>query len=35
VLRHRLALAPELELEGIRTDDVLRSILQKVEAPRE
>ena len=35
VLRHRLTLAPELELEGRTTDDVLRSILQKVEAPRE
>jgi len=35
VLRHRLTLAPELELEGVTTDDVLRSILQKVEAPRE
>jgi MoxR-like ATPase len=35
VLRHRLTLAPELELEGVSTDDVLRSILSKVEAPRE
>lgn len=35
VLRHRLTLAPELELEGISTDHVLQSILQKVEAPRE
>ena len=35
VLRHRLTLSPELELEGVTTDDVLRSILQKVEAPRE
>ncbi len=35
VLRHRLTLAPELELEGITTDSVLRSIVQKVEAPRE
>ena len=35
VLRHRLTLAPELELEGITTDSVLTSIVQKVEAPRE
>ena len=35
VLRHRLTLSPELDLEGVTTDDVLRSILQKVEAPRE
>jgi MoxR-like ATPase len=34
VLRHRMLLAPELELEGLATDDVLRSILSKVEAPR-
>jgi MoxR-like ATPase len=35
VLRHRLTLAPELELEGITTDHVLTSVLQAVEAPRE
>jgi MoxR-like ATPase len=35
VLRHRLTLAPELELEGVTTDSVLTSIVQKVEAPRE
>ncbi|MCC7015449.1 MAG: MoxR family ATPase [Planctomycetes bacterium] len=35
VLRHRLTLAPELELEGVTSDSVLGSILQKVEAPRE
>ena len=33
-LRHRLILAPELEMEGQRPDDVLRSILDMVEAPR-
>ena len=33
-LRHRLILAPELEIEGARTDDVLRRILETVEAPR-
>jgi len=34
-LRHRIALAPELELEGHGTDDVLRSVLEGVEAPRQ
>jgi MoxR-like ATPase len=33
-LRHRLILAPELEIEGARADDVLRRILETVEAPR-
>lgn len=32
-LRHRVAVAPELELEGVRPDDALRSILESVEAP--
>jgi MoxR-like ATPase len=34
-LRHRVAVAPELEIEGLRADDVLRSILESVEAPRQ
>ena len=34
-LRHRVALSPELELEGMRADDVLRAILDAVEAPRQ
>jgi MoxR-like ATPase len=34
-LRHRLSVAPELEIEGLRADDVLRSILDTVEAPRQ
>ncbi len=34
-LRHRLILAPELEIEGHEVDDVLKAILHKVEAPRE
>jgi len=34
-LRHRLILAPELELEGLSTDDVLTSILNEIEAPRQ
>ena len=34
VLRHRVAVAPELELEGITADAALRGIIEKVEAPR-
>jgi MoxR-like ATPase len=34
-LRHRLLLAPELELEGHTTDQVLTSLLAGVEAPRQ
>ncbi len=34
-LRHRVSIAPELEIEGLQTDDVLRAILETVEAPRE
>jgi MoxR-like ATPase len=33
-LRHRIALAPELQIEGQRVDDVLNALLVKVEAPR-
>ncbi len=33
-LRHRIALAPELEIEAYRPDDILADILQHVEAPR-
>jgi len=33
-LRHRIMLAPELELEGHNPDQVLAAILDKVEAPR-
>lgn len=35
VLRHRVALAPEMELEGYNTDQILQTILDKVEAPRQ
>lgn len=35
VLRHRVALAPEMELEGYTTDYLLKSILSKTEAPRQ
>ena len=34
VLRHRVSLAPELQIEGQSTDDVLHALLAKVEAPR-
>jgi MoxR-like ATPase len=34
VLRHRVAVAPELELEGITADGALRGIIDKVDAPR-
>ncbi len=33
-LRHRISLAPELQIEGQTPDDVLRALLAKVEAPR-
>ncbi len=34
VLRHRVSLAPEMELEGYTADQLLTAILQKTEAPR-
>ena len=33
VLRHRIAVAPELELEGVTADQALKAILEKTEAP--
>lgn len=33
-LRHRIALSPELEIEGHTADDILAALLEKVEAPR-
>ena len=33
VLRHRITLAPELEVEGRTTDDVLTAILARVRVP--
>jgi MoxR-like ATPase len=33
-LRHRIALAPEMQIEGRRVDDVLDAVLAKVDAPR-
>lgn len=34
VLRHRIMLTPEREMEGITADDIVAQILQKVEVPR-
>lgn len=34
-LRHRIALSPEMELEGHGADTVLKAVLDKVEAPRQ
>jgi MoxR-like ATPase len=34
VLRHRVAVAPELELEGVTSDVALHGIIEKIEAPR-
>ncbi|OAD21921.1 MoxR-like ATPase [Candidatus Thiomargarita nelsonii] len=33
-LRHRIALAPELEIEGHNVDMVLKAVLSKIEVPR-
>jgi MoxR-like ATPase len=33
VMRHRIQLRPEAELEGISADTILRSILQQVQVP--
>ena len=33
-LRHRIVLSPELEMEGLGSDDVLRQVLESIEAPR-
>jgi len=34
VLRHRVILAPEVEIDGLKVDDVLRTLIEKVDAPR-
>jgi MoxR-like ATPase len=34
VLRHRVTLAPELELEGVTPDAAVQSLLERVEVPR-
>ena len=35
VLRHRLRLRPDAEIEGVSADDVIREVLDAVEAPRQ
>jgi MoxR-like ATPase len=34
VLNHRIMLTPEREMEGIRTRDVIKEILGRIEVPR-
>jgi MoxR-like ATPase len=34
VLRHRIVLSPEKEMEGVETDEVVKQIIDKVEVPR-
>jgi MoxR-like ATPase len=34
VLRHRLMLTPDKEMEGVTTDEVVRQIVDKIEVPR-
>jgi MoxR-like ATPase len=34
VLRHRIALTPDKEMEGLTTDDIISQIIDKVEVPR-
>jgi MoxR-like ATPase len=34
VLRHRIVLSPEKEMEGIEPDEVVKQIIEKVEVPR-
>jgi MoxR-like ATPase len=34
ILRHRLLLAPEAQVEGVTPDQVLMEVLDRVEVPR-
>jgi len=34
VLRHRIMLSPEKEMEGLTADDLIRQMIQKIEIPR-
>ena len=34
VLKHRVILTPEKEMEGITTKDVIKGIIEKIEVPR-
>lgn len=35
VLRHRISLSPESEIEGLKEDDIIEMILQQTKAPRD
>ena len=35
VLQHRIALTPDVEIEGLSAADVIKTLLQNVEAPRQ
>jgi len=34
VLRHRVTVAPAVEIEGRSADDVVRAVMERVEVPR-
>ena len=34
VLRHRVILTPEREMEGLTTDDVVKRMIERTEVPR-
>ena len=34
VMIHRVILTPEREMEGLKTGDIVRQIIQKIEVPR-
>jgi MoxR-like ATPase len=34
VMRHRIALSADVEIDGLKADDILRNILESVDAPR-
>ena len=34
VLRHRIILSPEKEMEGISADEVVKQLIDKIEVPR-
>jgi len=34
VLRHRIMLTPDKEMEGVTPDEVISQIIQKIEVPR-
>jgi MoxR-like ATPase len=35
VLRHRVRLAPELDIDGLEVDQVLKQLLDQIPAPRQ